>query len=112
MVAVGIALGILIGVISGITVLFGMMVIIKAGWHLPANRIPQVVSLFSSVPILWTGGHWATTALLESVDFSTMLPSYAQSLLCTFCVIMFWPLCQLVIHVARLIASEDSSQNG
>ncbi len=73
-----------------------------------ARKFQIIIGAFFSIPICWVGGHWASTAMLSSVDFSEMLPAYMTSLVAIFMAIMSWPLVRLIIRVANDIGKSGT----
>lgn len=80
MLVIGVPLGILIGVVSGVV----FLLLFKTLWRASVKQIPLLIGEMLSIPTFWFGGHWLTTALLESVDLNEMLPSFILSLTCVF----------------------------
>lgn len=114
MTLIGVPLGILIAVVTGLITLVTMaqineaLIIMRKTKQISAKKIQIIIGLLFSVPFCWVGGHWASTAMLSSVDFNEMLPSYLTSLAATFMAIMSWPLIRLIIRVANEIGKSGT----
>ena len=78
--AVGTPLGILIGLLSGIVVLWLFSTIRKA----TVKEVPIIIAQCLSLAGLWSGGAWAPGALLKSMNFDEVLPSYLLSVMVVF----------------------------
>jgi hypothetical protein len=114
MILVGVPLGILIAAITGFIALCTLaqineaLSIMRKKSQIPARKFQIIIGSLFSIPICWVGGHWASTAMLSSVDFSEMLPSYMTTLAALFMAIMSWPLVRLIIRVANDIGKSGT----
>ena len=112
MLLVGVPLGVLIALITGLITLLvirqinEVLKVIRATNQIPAKKIQIIMGLLFSIPMCWVGGHWASVAMLESIDFSEMLPSYFTSLASAYMLIIIYPLVSLIIRVANDIGKQ------
>ena len=107
----GIPLGLLIGIVSSAAFLF----LVRTAWRSPSKDPKTIVSLVGellALPTFWFGGPWLTTALLENIQLSSILPYYLVSLTCTFAVPAVIVLIRLVIQIGNEIGGHAGGSAG
>lgn len=77
------------GVVSGVA--FLLLVKAARSGDPSARTTTQFTGNLLAIPTFWFGGPWATTVMLEDVDFDTILSDYTVTLAIAFCVVIAWP---------------------
>lgn len=74
MILIGVSLGILIAVVTGLVALATLaqineaLRIMRKTNQISSRKLQIIIGLLFSIPVCWVGGHWASTALLSSVE--------------------------------------------
>ena len=96
---VGIPLGVLIGIITAIVFLYLLYTAFKR--RLSFRNTLTVAGQVLALPTFWFGGPWLATQIMASVDIASIVVSYINSLCITFILIIFYPICRLIVRVGN-----------
>jgi hypothetical protein len=81
-----------------------MLLLIRTSFGVKSvPTVGAIIAEVASIPVFWFGGapaaRWTAGKVASPIHLSDILESYVLALIVLFVLVVFWPMCRLVVRV-------------